>query len=93
MTSDLRVEIAAVRAGEDPSIVVYQVELVQDGMWRETFGSVIELRAFLRGVQAAYGVVGGSVDMPEVPVGPGATTVAVIRSPEAVKLAAASWFG
>lgn len=45
--------------GDDPSIEIYHVELShKDGIWTETFGSKEQLNAFMRGLEAASGMVG-----------------------------------
>lgn len=63
-----QITINPVRAGEDPSITIYEVELkVETGIWRETYGNAELTEAFLRGVKAAYGINRQYVTTPEVP--------------------------
>lgn len=74
--SELQITLSAMQAGQDPAITVYHVELQQEGIWTETFGTQEALMAFLRGVQAAHGVAGRMLRIPEIPA-PGETTVSM----------------
>lgn len=56
-TLEIRIEVK--KAGDDPPIDIYHVELsVPSGIWTETFGSKEQLKAFMRGLEAASGMTG-----------------------------------
>lgn len=58
----LRCSVDIKKTDTDPSIPVWSVSLSsidgEDGEWSETFGSIIELRAFIRGLKAAATMIG-----------------------------------
>jgi hypothetical protein len=65
-----KISLLPVKAGNDPSITIYEVELEQAGkIWRETFGSEESLNSFVLGLRAAIGVAGGYLEMPTIPQG------------------------
>lgn len=52
--------VKSLKAGEDPSIKIYHIEVLEDsqGLWTETFGSMEQLRAYMRGLQVALRLTG-----------------------------------
>lgn len=63
MENRIRVEVRPLTVGDDPSIEIYHVELSHEtGIWTETFGSKEQLEAFLKGLRAASGMVGFSLE-------------------------------
>jgi hypothetical protein len=66
----------------DPSLLVYQVELEHDGIWRESFGSKSDLVHFLRGVEAFYNMAtGGLLRLPDIPTRPNETVSKTTDAP------------
>ncbi len=57
---NIKVQPQKIALEEFPEVTVFTVELSSEtGSWLETFGTELELRAFLRGLQAGSQMTGG----------------------------------
>ncbi len=65
----LKIAITRHEVAIDPPIPVFHVAMGNDReSWEESFGTEVELRAFLRGIKAGCSVFGGRfLDEPEIP--------------------------
>jgi hypothetical protein len=66
--TELKIEIARHRAEIAHGYPLFEVTLTKDGVWDEVYNEG-ELRAFLRGVQAAHALLVGpsALQIPEIP--------------------------
>ncbi len=67
----IKPKITRIQVYTSPMVDVFNV-VIQDeaGTWGETFGSEVELKAFLRGVQAGLTFSGSIYVTPEIPLVP-----------------------
>jgi hypothetical protein len=62
------IEIQRHKVCLDPSVDVLHVSVAtKKGLWRETYGSEAEVRAFVRGARAAGSMLGALIMDPGVP--------------------------
>lgn len=79
MAAIVQVGVARARVELDPPVDVFNAEVHDgEGEWRESFGSEVELKAFLRGIQVGCDMAGMSVDIPPVP---DATALKFVKEP------------
>jgi hypothetical protein len=70
LTKDVTITTVLKRTNTDPSIVLYEVEIVRKNSesWRETFGSEECFKAFLKGIVAGAGMICGKyIPRPPIP--------------------------
>lgn len=65
----IKIKIDRVRINLDPSHDVFNVEITAgNGEWRYTAGSEADLRIFLDGMRASIAMMGGHLEIPEIPI-------------------------
>ena len=68
MKEPVEINIKKIMAGEDPAVPIFHVEVIgPHGLWRESWGSEEHLRIFLRGIEAAGGILGTFIFPPYIP--------------------------
>lgn len=63
---EVKIEISRHEVETDPEVTLFQVVIIADGTWHETYTEG-ELNIFLKGVEAGLRSAGIMVNIPEVP--------------------------
>jgi hypothetical protein len=58
------VRVASQETDTDPALTIYCVCVLKGGVWQETFGTLLEVNAFLRGMCCCSSILGKLLTLP-----------------------------